>query len=69
MNKLAVVKSDLRDGIKAGDIVEVLPKRKVEGDGLFRVLLLDSDFVFALAHPHEIDFMDDSVADIIRSSL
>ena len=68
--KYAITMVKLRPfGMDMGTLVEVQPKRKSEGDALLRVLAYSPDGAefFALAHPHEIEFIDDSVADIMRS--
>ena len=58
-------------GMDIGTLVEVLPNRKSEGDDLLRVVAYSPDGfeVIALAHPHEIEFVDDAVADIMIGPL
>ena len=70
MTKYAITMVKLRPyGMDMGTLVEVMPKRKSEGDDLLRVLAYSPDGFeqFALAHPHEIEFVDDNLADIMRS--
>ncbi len=72
MSKYAITLVKLRPwGMNAGTLIEVLPERKVESTTLFRVEAFSPDGarLFALAHPREIEFIDDAVADIMKASL